>query len=207
MHKILVLSLFVFTGPALADSDFAFEATPFAGYRMGGQVEAEDENLDIRLRDSASYGLLLNGRYNSETEWEVLYSNQQTTSRISDALTGDETTFDFDSHTLQIGGTYLFQGEKVIPYMAFTLGGTHIRTRSLEDESDTFLSGSFGLGLRFLPHSRVGLRLEARAYGTLINSSTEIFCSTGPEANVCAIRLKGDLIGQVKTFAGITIRF
>ena len=207
MHKLLALLLILCAGPVMAESDFAFEVTPFAGYRMGGQVEAEDENLDIRLEDSASYGLIFTGRYNNETEWEVLYSNQQTTSRISDSLTGEESIFDFESHILQLGGTYLFAGEKVIPYMAFTLGGTHIRTRSLQDESDTFLSGSFGLGLKFLPHSRVGLRLEARAYGTLINSSTEIFCSTGPDANVCAIRLKGDLVGQIETFAGISIRF
>ncbi len=207
MRNALLLLLALASGAAVADEGNGLELTAFGGYRMGGSVAAEDDGIDIRLRDSSSAGLLLNGRHRDNTQWEVHYSNQQTSARISDALSGAESVVDFDSNTLQLGGTYLFEGEKVIPYLAFTLGGTHVRTRGAEDESDTFFSGSIGLGLRLLPYSRVGIRLEARAYGTLVNDSSQIFCSTGPDANVCAIRLKGDIVGQVETFAGITVRF
>lgn len=207
MRTALVFLLLVSAGTAGADDFNGLEFTAFGGYRMGGSVAAEDDGIDIRLRDSSSAGFLVNGWHRDNTQWEVHFSNQQTSARITDALSGAESEIDFDSNTLQLGGTYLFEGEKVIPYLAFTIGGTHVRTRAADDESDTFFSGSIGLGLRFLPYSRVGLRLEARAYGTLVNASSQIFCSTGPDANVCAVRLKGDLVSQVETFAGITVRF
>ena len=36
MHKLLALLLILCAGPVMAESDFTFEVTPFAGYRMGG---------------------------------------------------------------------------------------------------------------------------------------------------------------------------
>jgi hypothetical protein len=207
MHKTLLLLLCTTSGTALADDSYRFEVTPFAGYRMGGQFETEDGSVDIRLRDSASVGFIVNGDVSDETEWEFLYSNQQTEARATDVPGAAEELVDYDTHTVQLGGTYLFEGESVIPYLAMTIGGTHIRTQAIEEQSDTFLSGSIGLGLRFLPSSRVGIRLEARAYGVLVDSSTDLFCSTGPNANVCAVRLKGELASQIETFAGIAIRF
>lgn len=207
MRNALVILLLLACGTSVADDGSGIEFTAFGGYRMGGSVAAEDDGIDIRLQDSSSAGFLVNSRPRDNTQWEVLYSIQQTSARITDALSGAQSVVDFDSNTLQLGGTYLFDGDKVVPYIAFTLGGTHVRTRAVEDDSDTFFAGSMGLGLRFLPNSRVGIRLEARAYGTLINSSSQIFCSTGPDENVCAIRLKGDLVTQVETFAGITVRF
>ena len=207
MRMIPALLLLALGGTAAAQEFTGLEITAFGGYRMGGEVSAEDDSIDISIRDSASAGLLINGWHKDNTQWELHYSNQQTSARITDAATGDESEVDFDTNTVQLGGTYLFDGDKVIPYLAFTLGGTHIRTRAADDESDTFVSGSIGLGLRFLPYSRVGIRVEARAYGTLVNSSSRIFCSTGPDANVCAIRLEGDLVSQIETFAGITVRF
>ena len=108
---------------------------------------------------------------------------------------------------LSLGGTYHWDGEVARPYLAFTLGGTHIRTSAAESASDTFFSGSIGLGLKFLPTSRFGIRVEARAYGTVLDSGTDLFCSTGPDANVCAIRVEGEMLSQVETFVGVTFRF
>ncbi len=182
-----------------------FSLTPFAGYRMGGEVTAEDDSLSIKLDDSSSFGLLLNWPTRTNTEWELHYSTQQTEARITDSDTNEETRVDFDSHTAQIGGTYLFEGtETVIPYLAMTLGGTYVST---DNDSDTYFSTSLGVGVKFFPSARIGMRLEARGYATFVNSSSQIFCQTGPDLNVCAIQLEGDIVGQVETFAGITVRF
>ena len=205
---IALIALFAGT-PAEADSANALEMTPFVGYRMGGQIDAEDAAIDIRLDDAASVGLLLNGHYRDNTQWELHYSRQATSARVTDSTSGDEGAVDFDTHMLQLGGTYLFEGETVVPYLAFTLGGTHVRTRGADSEDDTFFSGSIGLGLRIWPESRVGLRVEARAYGTLVDSKSDIFCISAPADEVagCAVRLAGDLASQFETFAGLTIRF
>jgi hypothetical protein len=95
----------------------------------------------------------------------------------------------------------------VRPYLAATLGGTHARARSTGSGSDTFWSGSIGLGLLISPSSRIGLRLEARAYGTLTSSNTDLLCQTGPDANFCAVRIQGEMLTQIETFAGVVFRF
>jgi hypothetical protein len=208
--RCLIALLVLFAGlPAKADTGSGFEMTPFAGYRMGGQIDAEDAATEIRLDDAGSFGLLLNGPYGENTQWELHYSSQATHARVTDGASGEEGAVDFDAHMLQLGGTYLFDGETVVPYLAFTLGGTHIRTRGADSEDDTFFSGSIGLGLRIWPESRVGLRVEVRAYGTLVDSKSDIFCISAPADEVagCAVRLAGDIASQVETFAGLTIRF
>ena len=43
--------------------------------------------------------------------------------------------------------------------------------------------------------------------GCLLDSSSQIFCSTGPDQNICAVLLEGNMLGQFETFAGLTFRF
>ena len=108
---------------------------------------------------------------------------------------------------LQVGGTYQGSSATVRPYLPLTLGGTHIKTTVNGSQSDTFWSGSVGVGVQVSPSSRLGLRLEARAYGTLMKSNTDLFCRTGSDINVCAIRIDGSLLGQAEAFAGVVFRF
>ena len=205
MMRVLVPLLLLF--PALLQAqEAATEITAFGAYRFGGTFEEDETDASYELNDSPSFGLILNFRHKDPTQWEILYSQQRTEAEFSGATTNDPEV-DIDLHVLQLGGTYQFEGEVARPYLAFTLGGTHVRTRSAESNSDTFFSGSIGVGMKFLPTSRVGIRVEARAYGTLVSSSTDLFCSTGPDLNICAIRLEGRMLSQVETFAGITVRF
>ena len=90
------------------------------------------------------------------------------------------------------------------PYLAATIGGTRIEAAG---ESDTFFSGSIGLGMLISPASTFGIRLEARAHGVFINSDTDLLCRTGPDLNVCFIRVEGDMLSQIETFAGFIFRF
>ena len=183
-----------------------FELTPFGGYRFGGTFEIEDSSDSFDFEDSASFGLIANFPHGTNTKWEILYANQSTEAEFSGVTTGDA-VIDVDLQMLQIGGTYQFEGDKVLPYMAATLGATHAKARGDSSESDTFWSGSIGVGILIAPNSKVGLRLEARAYGTFTNSSTDLLCASGPEGAGCAIKSAGDLITQIETFAGVVIRF
>lgn len=190
---------------ALAD-DLNVEITPFAGYRTGGTFDLEGIAGSYRIDDSEVFGVLFNLRQTGNTQWEVLYSQQQTTARLRDSTTGAPSV-DTDIQVLQIGGTYQGSGETARPYLALTLGGTHIKATANGSQSDTFFSGSLGVGLNLLPNKRLGIRLEARVYGTLMDSSTDLFCSTGPDANICAVRIEGNLLSQVEAFAGLVFRF
>jgi hypothetical protein len=193
--------------PAQAQQTSArFELTPFGGYRFGGTLEIEESPDSFDFEDSASFGLIVNFPHRANTRWEILYANQSTEAEFSGVATGDE-VIDVDLQMLQIGGTYQFEGEKVLPYLAATLGATHAKASGTSSESDTFWSGSIGLGILVAPNSRIGLRLEARAYGTFTNSSTDLLCASGPGGAGCAIQVAGDLLTQIETFAGVVIRF
>jgi hypothetical protein len=205
MKRALVALMLILPASAQAEEAIA-EITAFGAYRFGGTFEDDQSDASFELEDSPSFGLILNIRDRDPTQWEIFYSQQQTDAEFSGA-TGIDPDVDVEMHVLQLGGTYQWEGEVARPYLAFTLGGTHIRTSAAASNSDTFFSGSIGLGFKFLPTSRFGIRVEARAYGTMIDSSTDLFCSTGPETNVCAIRVEGKMLSQVETFAGVTYRF
>ena len=205
MKRALLTMMLCFPASLQAQEATA-EITAFGAYRFGGTFEVEQTESRYELKDSPSFGLILNLRHQDPTQWEIFYSQQQTEAEFFGA-TANDPVVDVDLHVLQLGGTYQWDGDVARPYLAATLGGTHVRTSSAESRSDTFFSGSIGVGMKFLPTSRVGIRVEARAYGTLVSSSTDLFCSTGPDANVCAIRVEGKMLSQVETFAGITVRF
>lgn len=200
-----VLALSAFSGPmAAAQADV--EVTPFGGYRFGGSFELDDSTGAYDLDDSPAAGLIVNWRHRDNTRWEIIYARQSTTADF-DGVTVNDPRIDTTTHVLQLGGTYQGVGDAVRPYLAATLGGTHVRVRSRGSESDTFLSGSIGVGLLFRPEARIGARLEARAYGTLVDSGTDLLCQTGPNQNFCALRIEGDVFWQVDTFAGFVVRF
>lgn len=182
------------------------ELSLFGGYRFGGTADVDGTDAEYEARDAPSYGIIWNREHSAETQWEVYFSRQQTDMELSDPTIADPRV-DIEFYKLELGGTYLWDGDKVRPYLALTLGGTHIKTESGGGESDTFFSGSLGLGLKFQTSERLGFRLEGRAHGVLVNDSTELFCQTGPNLNVCAVRLQGDWLGQFETFAGVTLRF
>jgi len=189
-----------------ASQEQNFELTPFAAYRFGGTFDVEQSDASYDLDDSEAFGMLFNVRQTANTQWEVLYSKQNTNARLRDGA-GTSPSVDTDIHVLQLGGTYQGDGKTLRPYVAMTLGGTHVKTVANGSQSDTFFSGSIGLGVQIRPSDRLGFRLEARAYGTLTDSSTDLFCQTGPDVNLCAIRIDGQIVTQFETFAGVVFRF
>jgi hypothetical protein len=203
---MLVVMLAIIGSPlsaGAADEPLNIEITPYGGWRFGGTFDVQESTDAWEIEESASAGLILNLRESANTQWEFLYSQQSSKAELT-SNTLPVTRIDIDLQYFQVGGTYQWDGDMLRPYLAATIGGTRIRTPS---ESDAFFSGSIGLGMQILPESRVGIRIEARAWGSLTDSSTDLFCAVGPDANVCAIRVDGSVLGQVETFAGITFRF
>ncbi len=185
---------------------FNFEITPFGGYRYGGEFEEADRNFSIELDDKESYGLILNARHSPVTQWEILYSRQET-SADTIGLGLSDPLLDISVEYLQAGGTYLWDGDHARPFLAATLGVTQIDIGNPGYDSDSFFSFSLGLGLQIRPTDRLGIRLEARGYGTLLDSNSDLFCEFGPSNNICAVRIDGTIMWQVEALAGIVFRF
>jgi opacity protein-like surface antigen len=206
-HISIVVIFLLGSVPLCAqERDFNIELTPFGAYRVGGRFEEKGTSLAIKLDESESYGFIFNARHSPNTWWEILYSRQETTADATGLGVTDprpELTVEY----LQAGGTYMWDGERVRPFLAATLGGTRVDVSTAGFDSDTFWSGSLGLGLQIAPTSRLGLRLEARGYGSLLDSSSDLWCQFGPMNNVCAVRIDGKIMWQVEALLGIVFRF
>lgn len=176
-----------------------FELTPFGGYAFGGKFEDVNGNNSLELEDDASFGLIVNIRESAKTQWEILYSRQETTADIP--------SFGLDVHYIHAGGTYLGDRDYARPYLAATIGATHFEPGLSGFNSETFFSFSIGTGLHLRPNDRFGIRLEARAFGTVLKSDTDLFCQTGIDQNICVIRSEGTVLWQLQTLAGFVIRF
>jgi opacity protein-like surface antigen len=192
--------------PALSQTiPGTIELTPYGAYSFGGTFKDEDSAIEAKLQDSGSYGLIFDLQRKDNTQIELIYSLQRT-----DASVDDATIADVNMHYLQLGGTYQFEEiGKVLPFMSATLGATHIDVDTEGYGSDTFFGFSIGGGLQIAPTSRLGLRLEARAFGTTLSSGSTIFCLSDPGGGQagCAITVKGDVLWQFQAMAGIVFRF
>lgn len=183
-----------------------FEITPYFAQRFGGTIEDAATDADAELDDGSAAGLVLNLRESDNTQWELIYARQSTDADVSE-LAFPSPTLDIDVESLQIGGTYQGGGSRYRPYLAATIGGTRL-TPTLDDvDGDTFWSFSVGSGVQIFPESRVGLRVEARLWGTLLDTDTDLFCQSGPGGGLCAIQLDSSVLWQVEVFAGAVLRF
>ena len=194
------------TSPALAQTNpGTIELTPYGAYSFGGTFEDEESSARAELQDSGSFGLIFDYQLKNNTQVEVIYSLQST-----DAVISDTTISDVSMHYLQLGGTYQFEEVgKTLPFMSATLGGTHVAVDSQGFGSDTFFDFSIGGGIQIAPSNRLGLRLEARAFGTLLSSGSTIFCVSDPGGGQagCAITVAGEVLWQLQAMAGIVFRF
>ena len=207
MKKLLLIIGIVLLASNAIAQEKKFELTPFAGYRFGGTFNVADSDETYKLTDSPSYGLILDIRQKKQnTQVEIIYTRQETDATYSAALP-DDPDIDVDIQMLQFGGTFQGDGDTVRPYLAATLGGTHIVTRGAGESSDTFWSGSIGVGFQIRPTSRLGIRLEARGYATLVSSNSSIFCGSGPEGGGCLVQVDGKVLAQFEALLGVVFRF
>ena len=188
------------------DNAFNFEVTPFAGLTTGGDFEDVTSGASLALDDSSSYGLILNIRESANTQWEILYSLQSTDADTTGLPTGGS-PLDIDVHYIQGGGTYLFDGDNARPYMAATIGASRFEPGLSGVDGETFFAFSIGAGLQIRPDDRFGIRLEARGYGTLLNSESDLFCQSDPAGAICVVHVEGTVLWQFQAFAGFVFRF
>ncbi|MGB5164419.1 MAG: hypothetical protein WBN61_04120 [Woeseiaceae bacterium] len=204
--SLLMCALFA-APPTLADDrSYKFEITPFAAYRTGGQFDELDGSAEFELDESNAFGLLLNGSVRPDAQWEFLYAKQDTQVDTQGLLVGDPVA-DLSVEYYQFGGTLLFTGDKVRPFIALTLGMSRFDPEPAEFNAENFFSGSFGAGLQLMSTQRIGLRLEGRVYGTFVDDNSRIFCGSGPSGGGCLVEIEGSVVTQWEARAGVIVRF
>ena len=176
-----------------------FEVTPFVGWRISDSLEEVNTGATIDVDDTKSFGVILSLKQNPNTNYDFLFSRQNTELQ-SQSAPGRTEPLRFDYY--HIGGTVFYDVDKLKPFVAGGLGATHIAPANDAFSSETQFSLSLAGGVKIPFSQTVGLRLEARGYGTVISGSGAILCSGG-----CVAQFSGNLFLQFEANAGLSIAF
>lgn len=171
MRRALFVLLLLFPAAVFAQPG-RFELTPFAGYRLAGDFDADsdsafDPRLNIEVDESSVYGVMFNIPLSPNWQIEILANRQQTSFSIDQGfLEPQDELGDVDLTTVH-GGILLQWGEgQVNPFLVASAGITRIEPKFRDLESDDRFSTSFGGGAKIFFSENVGLRLEARGFWT-----------------------------------------
>jgi hypothetical protein len=206
--RAVLLAALALAGP-LAQAAPRFEITPFAGGRVGGGFDVEDETTGDEstadLDSGASYGLDLGLYANENGFYELLYSRQSSSLDSRDpALAG----IDVDVNYLHVGGTAMFPDERFyVPYVSFTLGATFFEPSPGRYDSETRFSASLGGGFRFPVNEHMSFLLGLRGYLTLVDSDTDLFCVSDSGEGGCLLKSSGSTFFQTEAQLGVSFTF
>jgi hypothetical protein len=195
---------------------FRFEITPYAGYRVGGEFEAQSDpdtadanGRGFELHEGNAEGLILDIRTSAgNSQWEVLYAHQSTEVETQTSFVGGP-ALDIDVSHLQFGGTYFPESnsDAIAPFIALTAGLARFEPDLDGVKAENYFSWSLGGGVQLRADRRIGIRLEARVFGSLIDDDSALFCVVSPEVNSCALFVEGDQLYQVEARVGLVARF
>jgi len=214
-HAAAVMGGAMTAAAAAQEPPFRFEITPYAGYRIGGEFEqSESEDVDangrgFELDEGNAEGLILDILTSAgNSQWEVLYAHQDTNVETLTSFVGAP-ELDIDVSHLQFGGTYFPENdsEAIAPFIALTAGLARFEPDLDGLEAENYFSWSLGGGVQLRADRRIGVRLEARVFGSLIDDDSALFCVVSPEVNSCALFVEGDQLYQFEARVGVVARF
>jgi opacity protein-like surface antigen len=168
MKKIVVgLVLLVF--PLLSFAQ-GIELTPFVGYRWGGEIVAGQSNLfsyDVKVDDSAAFGLLLGVPIAWGLDLELMVDRQQTSFKTDRGLFEPSLEIaDVDVTYYHIGLLWQWETPNIRPFVVISAGVTNLDLDLPNVGTETKFSGSFGGGVKVPISRNLGLRLEGRGFWT-----------------------------------------
>lgn len=177
-----------------------FEFTPFVGYMAGGEFEDPTDNSDRDLDEDTSFGLIVNAAVDDWRHYEFLYTKQSTS-------VDGTTPIDMDVEYLQIGGIVSYpDASRVIPYFGLTVGAARFSPDAPGFDDETKLAASVAGGVRVPITEHFGVRLDLRAFITVLDTDGDLFC-VSDGGLTCNIRAKSDTFLQYSANLGVTIGF
>jgi hypothetical protein len=163
--------------------DASFELTPFAGFRWGGTIFADQSFIftrDVDVASSANFGANF-GIPLGDTGMKLeLMANRQ-----SSELETSEGLFEPDDEVADIDVTYLHAGlqlpfarsRNATPYVIVSAGLANLDPQIAGVDAEMRFSASAGIGVK-VPMSRaLSFRFEGRGYYTALEEDTDCsFC-------------------------------
>ena len=88
-----------------------------------------------------------------------------------------------------------------------TIGAARFSPDAVGLDDETKLAFSAGGGMRIPITDHFGVRFDARAFLTVLDSEGDLFCVSTGGAGTCAIRAKSDTFLQYSASLGVTFAF
>ena len=179
-----------------------YEITPFAGYLLGGKFEDPTNSSDRDVKDDTMFGLFADIVADvPERQYEFLFASQSTTVKGAVPL-------DLDIQYLHVGGTVAYMDNpRISPYFGATVGATRFSPDANGLDDETKISFSIGGGFKVPITDHVGLRFDARAFITLLDTDGNIFCVSDSQGGACRISARSDTFVQFAAGLGVTAAF
>jgi hypothetical protein len=153
------------------------------------------------LDQGTNLGLIVDIAAESWRHYEILLAHLDT--EVEGA-----TPFDMGVQYLQIGGIVSHPtARRVIPYFGMTIGATRFSPDEPGLDDETKFSFTAGGGLRIPINDHFGVRFDARAFVTVLDSEGDLFCVSEGGAGTCNIRAKSDTFLQYAASLGVVIGF
>ena len=176
--------------------------TVYGGYRFGGGFSDVTTGKTWETVDGVAYAIAADFAIDRHSQWEIFISHRSSALKAS-GFSPVADNIGLGITYYHVGGTYFFDQE--VGRGGYAVGGlglTSFDPKLSGLSPETRFSLNFGFGYMIPMAKYVALKLEARGYVTLVDSSSGFFCSGG-----CVVQIKGDTITQGEVLAGIAARF
>jgi len=183
--------------------------TLYGAYRGGGSFVDATSNRTLRLDSSSAWAIGYDEDLDGSRQLQFYLSYQSTRLGLDQAAPVNPLSRTIPAPLpmkviyLHLGGTNFLDGPiGQGPYLVGGLGATLFQPGSSGYSDEVRPSLNLGIGYQAALGEHVALRVEARGYATLVNSSGELFCSGG-----CVFKIKADAVTQGEVQVGLSYRF
>lgn len=170
----LATALFFFTAaPAWGQG---FEVALLGGYATPGGLDPQAVGITrLQLDGGFTWGARAGWRFSPRLGAEVSWTRQESALSIGTAR-GQAEMFEVNLDQLQASFVYQLGSTqaRLRPFVGAGLGASFLSARDLDREAKLALN--LGAGVKWLPASRVGFRLQARYAPTFLNDSGSDYC-------------------------------
>ena len=175
------------------------EVTPFGGYRFGGDFFELLAAHPVDVDGSLTLGLAVDVPFSEDAQVEAVFTRER--ARFASAGPPSFTRTSTIHHWL-VGGLQELGGARARPFLTGMLGLTRYAT---EGDSEIRFAVSVGGGVKLFPQSRVGLRLDGRAFTTIVDADAHGYaCAPG---RACLVAFHADVVWQAEFTTGLVLRF
>jgi hypothetical protein len=177
------------------------EVTAFGGYRFGGDLYEIASGRLVDADGAPSFGVVLNIPFTRETQIEALITHQQADFTVPAGEGGQGARFRVTVDHYQVGGLTELATGRARPFLTGLLGLTRYEASG---DHELRFSASAGGGVKLFPTPRLGVRLDGRVFGTLVDADADVLvCAPG----ICVGSINAWLVWQAELTTGVVVRF